>query len=191
MKKIVTFIAAVAFSATAFAQFGVSAGGNYSMLISGDDNTHKPFFGYQIGVIKSFGEWGDRLSLEPGIFLMSRGGSEGKSHTIRVNYLQVPLNTKINFYFGDTRIFLGYGIYAACGLWGNTDFGDGKTPRKFGRNEYFRLLDVGAQAMIGMTSGRIGMNVMYQPGVRAITHKGDATNTSFMLNFTYLFSDPR
>jgi hypothetical protein len=189
MKKIILFVAAVAFSTAAFSQFGVQAGGNISMF-SGNTHQNKVIAGYQIGLIKDLGEWGDRFSIEPGLFLIHKGGKMADI-TRRLNYLQLPVNTKINFYFGDARFFIGYGIYGACGLWGSRKVGKEKTDLDFGKNKDVRRFDVGGQAFLGMMIGRMGLKFMYQPGARDLAEHSGLRNTSYMLNFTYLFSDPQ
>ncbi|MDR1951779.1 MAG: hypothetical protein LBP96_06090 [Bacteroidales bacterium] len=190
MKKILTLVAAIAFTATAFTQVGFQFGGNVSTfggLGEATGKSYKP--GYQVGFTQNWGNWGERLSIEPGIFLINKGGKSGDRKT-NLNYLQVPLNTKVNFYLGDTRISLAYGIYGACGLWGGTkDGSDKKKEIKFGKDEPYVRFDVGGQVFAGIMAGRVGMNVMYQFGGRKIMHSASATNTSIMLNLTYLLSD--
>jgi hypothetical protein len=188
MKKIILFVVAAMFSATAFSQFGVQAGGNISAF-SGSTLQNKAIAGYQVGFVKDLGEWGDRFSIEPGIFLIHKGGKTGDLAR-RLNYLQLPINTKVNFYFGDARFFIGYGIYGACGLWGSSKTGKEKTDLEFGKNKDVRRFDVGGQAFLGVMVGRMGLKFMYQPGSRDLSENSGTRNTSYILNFTYLFSDP-
>jgi hypothetical protein len=191
MKKLITFVVAAAFATTTFAQFGAQAGANLSRLSTASDS--KFILGYQVGFIKELGEWGDRLTIEPGLHLIHRGGKFDRTpdnYITRLNYLQVPLNTKINFYMGEAKIFVGYGIYAACGLWGSTKVGKEKTDITWGENNV-RRFDLGGQVFAGMVSGNIGATFMYQPGSRALMKHGSQHNTSYMLTFTYYFSDPR
>jgi len=187
MKKTIILIVAMAFATTAFSQFGIQVGGNLSTF-SGNTTFNKVILGYQIGGIKDFGEWHDRFSIEPGLFLIHKGG---RSNTVtqRLNYLQIPVNTNVNFYFGDTRLYMGYGIYVACGLWGSTKIGKESHDISFGKEKDFKRLDFGGQLFLGTQTGRIGGKFTYQPGARAIDRRG-VFNSSYMLCLTYLFSDP-
>jgi hypothetical protein len=193
MKKIITLVVAIAFATTAFSQFAFQAGGNLSTF-SGDSK-NKLKLGYQVGFLKELGDWGDRLTIEPGLFLVHKGArwdADPDNIAYRLNYLQVPLNTKINFYLGEAKIFVGYGIYGACGLWGSRKMGKEKTDIEWGNDHYkIRRFDFGGQVMIGMVSGQMGANFTYQPGARGIRKDSGVHNTSYMLNFTYYFSDPR
>jgi hypothetical protein len=187
MKKIIAMIAMMAITTAAFSQFGVQAGANMSTFSDGLDN--KAILGYQVGFFNTLGQWGDRLSIEPGLILIHKGGTTGNT-TTHLNYLQVPLNTKINFYIGEAKLYLGYGIYGACGIWGNTKIDKTKTEIDFG-NENIRRFDVGGQVMIGLISGRMGLDFAFQPGARSLYKNGSRLNTSYMLSYRYLFSDPR
>jgi hypothetical protein len=189
MKKILTFVAAIAFATTAFSQFAVQAGGNVSAF-SGSTNDNKIILGYQVGFLHELGDWGDRLSIEPGLFLAHKGGKKG-DETYRFNYLQLPINTKLNFYIGEAKLYIGYGIYAACGLGGSKKEGKDKNPVGFGRDREVRMFDVGGQVFVGIVSGQTGASFAYQPGARPVFKNTGIHNTSYMLNFTYYFSDPR
>jgi len=185
MKKLITFSIATAFTMVAFSQISFHLGPNISTLSGSDAPFNRYIAGYQVGFAS---EWGETISVQPGIFLIHKGDKNGKE-TSRINYLQVPLNTKINLDFGNTRIFFSYGVYVACGLWANDRTDQGKTKQNFGKDNTYRRFDIGGQLMTGIMVGRVGMNLMYQVGSRGVYHySGSPTNTSIMLNLSYMLT---
>ena len=164
------------FSTAMFAQSvnTLHFGGNVSNFIGNDtkfDNKNiydfKP--GFQIGFTKTFGSF---LQLEPGIFLVNKGakfkinsypGNEdahGISETLylylNLNYLQIPINLKVNFEVEKLCFVVGLGVYGSVGL---------KRLIKSNNSSFF---DFGGQILGGVQYGRFGVNVGWQPGFSRI-----------------------
>jgi hypothetical protein len=178
MKKIITTVAIIAFATAAYAQaYQIHFGPNMSQFSGGDYK-----IGYQVGVTQ---EWGGRFSAQPGIFLINKGNKSGNTH--HLNYLQIPINTKLNFNVGNhARAFLSYGVYGSCGLWTSENTGN------FGSKETYRRFDIGGQLGTGFMAGRLGVNLLYQFGARQVYHSSNpARNESIILSITYMLTQPR
>jgi len=166
----VLLILVAGFSTAMFAQ-SVSTlhfGGNVSNFIGNDtkfDNKNIYDFklGFQIGFTKTFGSF---LQLEPGIFLANKGAKfkiynypgydyphwSAETLCLHLNYLQIPINLKVNFGDENLRFAVGIGVYGSVGLEGLI------------KTDNSSLLDFGGQIFGSVQYGRFGVNVGWQPG---------------------------
>jgi hypothetical protein len=206
MKKIIVLVAAVAFSVATFAQArsvnAIHIGGNLSTW-KGDDVEDTKFTpGYQVGFTKDFGSL---ISIEPGIFLIHKGVKfeEGDSKEVyNTNYLQIPINLKLNLELGALRIQAGVGVYGSYGLWGKAKWeegdNDGDTKIKFKGGDAkddddflrFSPFDFGGQVFAGVHFNRLGLSINYQPGFAEIMKDNKVNNSSICLSLSYQLSDP-
>jgi hypothetical protein len=192
MKKILLLVAAVALSSAVTAQsVGVfNFGGNMSKFNKNSDN----LLGYQVGFTNDFGGF---LRLEPGLYLMHKGGKSGDNKT-NLNYLQIPINLKINVEVGPIRVIGGVGVYGSLGLWANRKNGDNKSKIKFYDKDDEQLIgqmnpwDFGGQVFAGVIINRIGVTVGYQPGFANISKvdNADMKNGSFYVTLSTYMGDP-
>ena len=188
MKKIMTFTTAVALSAVVFGQSMFHLGPNLSQLKGANSNSDYSL-GYQVGISSNFGEF---LSLEPGLFLINKGGKHGDV-TTNLNYIQIPIEVKVNFRIDDVRIYFGAGVYGALGIWGNTKNNGKKiTSINFFEDEAsHKMFDFGGQISGGIMFGRLGITLGYQPGLMNIHKNIDTRNNTFFLNLSYVLSHYR
>ena len=197
MKKIITLVVAVAISTAMFAQ-SVSVfhiGGNVSKF-TGKNGYGDYTPGYQVGFSNDFG---GRLSVEPGIFLIHKGTQRklgDDRHVTSLNYLQIPVNMKFNLEIGKMRLIIGAGVYGSVGLWGNTKTNGKKTENIVffdnKRVNRFKTLDFGGQVFAGVIVDRFGVSFGYQPGFTNIHENKDSRiyNNSIYLNLSFLLGDP-
>ena len=197
MKKIITFVAAMAFATTAFSQFSIHAGGNVSQF-TGKDALGSTKLGYQIGITT----YSNKLfSVQPGLFLINKGAKHG-SVTTNLNYLQLPVNLMLGYNINeDLRLVAGAGLYAALGLWGNVETNQVNKIEFFSQNDPFKAFDLGWQFVLGAQWGRYGVRLSYQPGFTRVNgnwnpDKNDysnrgphAFNNSFKFGVSYTFGD--
>ncbi len=221
MKKFLVFVVAAAFSVSTFAQTrsvnAIHIGGNMSTFTGSDlkdyfgEDGKKSTLGYQVGFTKDFGSF---ISIEPGIFLIHKGvaykDGDWKS-SVGLNYLQIPINVKVNLELGSMRLQAGLGVYASYGLWGKgkdddgTDKDDYKikfTSKEPGQDDEWQqanAFDFGGQVFAGLHFGRFGVTVSYQPGFASIMKGYDdnnkytnlkINNSSICLSLSYQLSDP-
>jgi len=184
MKKIITFVAAIAFATTVLSQVSIHGGGNLSQLtgIAYPDSR----FGGQIGITT----FSNRLfSIQPGVFLISKGGGN-LAGTTSLNYLQVPVNMMLGYNVNeDLRLVIGAGLYCSFGLWGSS-------PRSNGRIDFFndaddhRFVDFGWQIVLGGQMGRYGARISYHRGfISTVKDSPRAHNSTFTFGLSYTFGN--
>jgi len=143
--------------------------------------------GFQIGFTQTYGSF---LQLEPGIFFINKGtkfyfdsyfGNDLPRHptdnrAIRhLNYLQIPINLKVNFGDEKLRFVAGIGVYGSVRL------------KKLINSSYnSSLFDFGGQILGGVQYGRFGVNVGWQPGFSSIYKKENIKNQK-IYNNTFFF----
>jgi len=141
---------------------------------------------YHFGAIVDF-ELSDKFGIQPGLILSSKGFSyddlSGDDYDrTRLNYLEIPLNARLNF---STDFHALFGPYLAFGLGGvnkyryeanndeskdGVDFGPAEVPITALDNDEFplRALDYGLNIGLGYTSGPIAINLGYGLGLNNI-----------------------
>jgi len=185
MKKIITLVAIIAFAATAFPQVSIHGGGNVSQLTGAAYPSS--IFGGQIGVTT----FSNRLfSIQPGVFLISKGGGDLEGGTTRLNYLQVPVNMMLGYNINeDLRFVLGAGLYCSFGLWGSSPRSGGAIDF-FNDNDEHRFVDLGWQIMFGAQMGRYGARLSFHRGLMSVFSAAPRANNSvFTFGVSYTFGD--
>ena len=198
MKKIITFFTAVAFSTAMFAQpvTIIHGGGNLSKF-TGKDGVGDFTPGYQIGLSN---DGGGKISLEPGIFLIHKGGQIGSGtfKTItNLNYLQIPVNVNFKAKVENIRLTAGFGVYGSVGLWANRRTGSINQPINFFAKDNnildgdIKFYDFGGQIFFRAVMEQFGVTLGYQPGFANISKIGSYNNSSFYLTLSYFLIDQR
>jgi len=170
-------------------------GGNMSRFIGEDakygiENMFDFKFGYQVGFTQTFGDF---YQFEPGVFLINKGARyekdfiEAVKTVFNLNYLQLPVNFKVNFKIGNLCLVGGLGVYAGLGLWGNV-LSDGKYNHIefFSKKDPYRALDFGGQILVGAKYSRVGACLGWQSGFTNISKDRKINNSSFTLNLSYV-----
>ncbi|MCL2414299.1 MAG: hypothetical protein FWC94_03500 [Bacteroidales bacterium] len=181
MKKIITFVAVIAFTTTAFSQVSIHGGGNISQLTGVAYPSSK--FGGQIGITT----FSNRLfSIQPGIFLIGKGGRNSDGPT-RLNYIQVPVNMVLGYNVNENlRLSLAVGLYCSFGLWGSA-------PAPHGRIDFWndvddhRFIDFGGQIMLSGQMGRYGGRIGFHRGFTSVINS--ARNSTFTFGVSYTFGN--
>jgi len=179
MKKIITLVAAVAFATIAFSQVSIHGGGNISQLTGVAYPNSK--LGGQIGLTT----FSNRLfSIQPGIFLISKGGRNSAGST-RLNYIQVPVNMVLGYNVNENlRLSLSAGLYCSFGLWGSTPAGKIDF---FSDVDDHSFVDLGGQILLSGQMGRYGARIGFHRGFTSVI--GRASNSTFTFGVSYTFGN--
>jgi len=179
MKKIITFFAIVALAVPAFPLITLHGGGNISQLTG--RYLEYSVFGGQIGVTT----FSSRLfSVQPGAFLISKGGQNAAGQRTRLNYLEIPVNATLGFSLSRIRLSVGAGVYGSFGLWGRTpgggsiDFFSDQNPHRF--------FDFGWQVVANGHWGRYGARLSLSRGfISAVNVSSRPHNYTFSFGLSY------
>lgn len=170
--------------------FGIRGGGNLSRILMKSDNEnlsedYKMTPGFQFGLTAEL-KISEMVAFETGLLFTTRGVKmeeelfdEELKATINLNYLEIPLNAKLYFSEGETRIFGLIGPYIAYGLSGKTKFettnaGEKQTDSrdiKFGssENDDLKSFDFGLAAGVGLDASRFQVGLTYSYGLANIS----------------------
>lgn len=179
--KTLIVIAVLLMSATAIqaqVNFGIVAGPNFQNIngkdFSGDKLENGLIVGFHGGVI-AFIPVATDFYFQPGILYSQKGGRSNQfllatksansefSTTLRISYLEMPLNLLYRPQFGNGHILVGFGPYIAAGIGGSQvyKYGETELPQKIkfvkGVEEsdwdyhyaYYRRFDAGANIFAG------------------------------------------
>ena len=185
MKKIITFVAALAFATTAFPFITFHGGGNISQLTG--PHLAYSVFGGQVGVTT----FSNRLfSVQPGVFLISKGGQNSAGDRTRLNYLEIPVNATLGFSFNRLRLTFGAGIYCSFGLWGRTP--GGRSIDFFSDQDRHRFFDFGGQIVANAHWGRYGARLSLSRGfISAVDVRPRPYNYTFSFGLSYTIGSMR
>lgn len=208
MKKyyilILCFIAFIINNATAQVGYAPEVGVNFSNMKYAPPSpfqqaSTKGLIGPRIGGIADL-DLGAHIYLQPGIFFSSMGAkrnysynyhdtSEAINETLRLNYIQVPINVLYKTgHQGDNRFFFGAGVYFAELVGGKdqandiVDSGTGHTyPVNITfspRNNSVASFDLGVNVMLGYEMSTGGyIRAFYSLGVRDLSLDSDYGET--------------
>jgi len=178
MKKIITLVAALTFATTAFPLITFHGGGNISQLTG--PHLAYSVFGGQVGITTFSSRL---LSIQPGVFLISKGGQNSAGNRTRLNYLEVPVNLKLGFSLNRLRLALGVGIYCSFGLWGHTPSG---SIDFFSDQDRHRFFDLGGQIVANVHWGRYGARLSLSRGfISAVDVRPRPHNYTFSFGLSY------
>lgn len=133
--KLLLLAATILVSASVSAQnFGVKAGLNFSNMVSKDNNrtyseNYKMNTGFHLGPVVDY-PLSELISVEAGLFYSTKGYNEVASgdfasadYKISLNYLDLPIQLKVNYNLGKGKVFLAAGPYFGYGLNGKVEGG--------------------------------------------------------------------
>ncbi|OOQ56885.1 porin family protein [Mucilaginibacter pedocola] len=192
MKKVLLSLALVAVAATsAFAQIpqiGIKGGVNIAKLNASAGNisaSTESVTSFSAGAFVDF-KLG-AVSLQPGLYYTGKGGSDGNGNTIRLNYLQVPVNFVYHAPIVVGDIFFGAGPYAAYGLSAKGKDASGVTiDGTFGDGpDDVKRTDLGLNGIAGIhlkTGLLLGIN--YDLGLSNITNDSSISTRNRVLGFS-------
>jgi Outer membrane protein beta-barrel domain len=228
MKTRISLITAAIFSIS-FAQaqqdkmnstsFGFRGGVNFQNIngknSSGDKLKNDILTGFNAGVNAEI-PLGTSFYLQPGLLFTTKGaksktvvlGQDVKS-TIKVSYVELPINFLYKPMLGTGHLLLGFGPYVALGVGGKATYdaiGISRTENVKFKNDvklndpndvtYFKQIDAGANILAGYEfSNKISFQLNAQLGLTDINPKYEGTtsdkatakNTGFGLSLGYRF----
>ncbi|HET6769127.1 MAG TPA: porin family protein [Chitinophagaceae bacterium] len=230
MKKRIGLIAAIVLctifsqaqektSTTGGTSFGLRAGINFQNINGKDDNGDKLkndlLIGFNVGVNAEI-PVGIDFYFQPGLLYSLKGAKSeddilGQSFntTLKISYLEIPLNFLYKPVLGTGRLLLGFGPYVAFGVGGEATYDGGgssltekvkfkKTVSSSDPNDvvYIRPMDAGANLLAGYEfSNRFSFQLNTQLGLVKINpeyegvsnDESSAKNTGFGISLGYRF----
>lgn len=188
---VVVALLLMGFSLAASAQlkFGVRAGlgfpnqtGKSEKLLGGGTVTYSTAraFGFHAGVLALYqipmGFGG--LEIEGDLQFAKLGGKakeamidlvktlkEGKEVAYKpvesLYYLQIPLRANFTFDLGPVNLLAGVGPQFGFGLFGSYKMGDQKTDIKFGKDEYYSVMDISLSMHAGVRLGALPLQATF------------------------------
>jgi len=199
--------------------FGIRAGVNFQNINGKDENDNKLsndlITGFNIGVNAEIPVAAE-FYFQPGLLFSTKGAKSNEvvlgqtiESTIRISYVELPLNFLFKPALGTGHMLLGFGPYVALGVGGKAKFeGAGSSISrdvKFKKNVvssdpedvvYFKPLDAGANLVAGYEfSNKLSFQLNAQLGMVKINpsyedannDKTSAKNTGFGLSVGYRF----
>ncbi len=199
--------------------FGIRAGVNFQNINGKDANDNKLsndlLTGFNVGVNAEIPVATD-FYFQPGLLFSTKGAKNSEvilgqtvKSSIRISYVELPLNFLYKPLLGTGHLLLGFGPYVALGVGGKATYesASGKVSEdiKFKKNvattdpqnvAYFKPMDAGASILAGyefnnklsfQLNAQLGMlkiNSTYQGGSN---DKTSAKNTGFGLSLGYRF----
>jgi hypothetical protein len=170
MKRNLIIIAMIAISAKSasaqMASFGVTAGAvfsNMSLSSEGESQSLDTKAGLTFGVMSNI-PLGKSFSFQPALNYAQKGCSvteEGEEKTtIKLNYLELPLNFVYNSPEKNGHFFVGAGPFIAYGIAAKAKFGDIEVNGHFGSGEddAAKPVEIGLNALLGYQFGA-GFNI--------------------------------
>jgi hypothetical protein len=199
--------------------FGLRAGVNFQNINGRDASDNKLkndlLTGFNIGVNAEI-PIAPQFYFQPGLLYSIKGAKNSEvilgqtiKSTIRIGYIELPLNLLFKPMLGTGNLLLGFGPYIALGVGGKTKFEGGGSNSseniKFKKNvaatdpqnvAYFRPMDAGANLLAGYQfSNKLSFQLNAQLGLTKInpTYQGatndktSAKNTGFGVSLGYRF----
>ena len=206
-------------STTGGTSFGLRAGVNFQNINGKDDNDDKLendiLTGFNIGINAEI-PVGVDFYFQPGLLYSIKGAKSkdvalGQSFntTLKISYLEVPLNFLYKPVLGNGHLILGFGPYIAFGVGGEATYEGGgssltekikfqKTVSNSDPNDvvYIRPMDAGANMLAGYEfSNKISFQLNAQLGLAKINPEyegvsndpSSAKNTGFGVSLGYRF----
>jgi len=206
-------------SHTGSTSFGLRAGVNFQNINGKDENDDKlkndMLIGFNIGVNAEI-PVGVDFYFQPGLLYSIKGAKSedvilGQSFnsTIKISYLELPLNFLYKPTLGKGHLLLGFGPYVALGIGGKATYEGGgssltekikfqKTVMNSDPDDvvYIRPMDAGANMLVGYEFGnRVSFQLNTQLGLTKINpeyegasnDKASAKNTGFGFSLGFRF----
>lgn len=187
MKLFVVVIALTISTGSVAQEFGIKAGLNLAnMLVKDDDETYsddldmKP--GFHLGVTAEF-PIADMFSFETGLLFSQKGYKfelnmfgESWEYTLTLNYLEIPLQGKLNYDLGGAILYGQLGPYVGIGLTGKFKFDDEEEDVEWGSDEEehdFKRLDFGLSVGAGVQISNFTIGASYGLGLMNISPYSD------------------
>ncbi len=225
MKRRISFITAI-FLGTIFSQaqqktahsdgtsFGLRAGVNFQNINGKDDNGDKLkndiLTGFNIGINAEI-PVGVDFYFQPGLLYTIKGAKNkdvilGQTFntTVKISYVELPLNFLYKPLMGKGHLILGFGPYIALGVGGNAEFEGGgssfnekikfkKTVKSSDPDDvvYFRPMDAGANLVAGYEFGnKVSFQLNTQLGLTKINpeYEGASNDQTSAKNTGFGFS---
>ena len=193
--KLLYLIAFVCFAQFANAQtFGIKGGVNFAnMSFSVDqfDVSPKSITGFHLGLVSDF-KLQESLHFNTGLLYSlkgTKGEMEGESGSIKINYLEIPLNLAYKFSINESSdFFIQAGPYLAYALNGKEKGGGETYDLEFGTDNWKRL-DFGLGFGGGVEFGSFVTSLNYQLGLANLADDPDvkAKNKVFQISVAYMF----
>ena len=206
-------------SPTGGTSFGIRAGVNFQNINGKDENDEKlkndMLTGFNIGINAEI-PVGVDFYFQPGLLYTIKGAKSedvilGQSFntTLKISYLEIPLNFLYKPLLGTGHLILGFGPYVAFGIGGKATYEGGgssltekikfqKTVQNSDPDDvvYIRPLDAGANMLVGYEFGnRVSFQLNTQLGLTKINPEyegasddnSSAKNTGFGFSLGYRF----
>ena len=205
LKILSVFLTSLFFSTQLFAQsdFGIRAGVNFSNISGKEDGQkiqgNKMITGFNIGVTYDI-DLAEEFILQPALLFTTKGYKikiEGEDSpdidaSMKLNYLELPINFIYKPMVGDGNLLLGAGPYLGYGIGGKAKVGNITEKITFGNGQLFKAFDYGANLLFGyQLSSGISAQLNAQLGLGNIARDGDShnsvKNTQFGISFGYKF----
>ncbi len=181
--KLFVVVISLTIATGSFAQeYGVKAGLNSAnMLMQDDDDTFSDDLdmkiGFHIGATAEF-PINELFSFETGLFFTQKGykfelTEEGEKHEdkLTLNYLEIPLQAKVNYDLGGSKIYGLLGPYLGFGISGKFEDEEESMDVEWGSGEedHFKRLDFGLTIGAGVEISNITIGASYGLGLANIS----------------------
>jgi len=193
--KLLFFVMLFAFTLSVNAQeWGIKGGVNFanmSFTVDQFDVSPKSITGFHLGLVSDF-KLQESLHFNTGLLYTlkgTKGEMEGVSGSIKINYLEIPLNFAYKFPINETSdFFIQAGPYLAYALNGKEKGGGETTDLEFGTDNWKRI-DFGLGFGAGVEFGPIVTSLNYQLGLANLADDPDvkAKNKVFQISVAYMF----
>lgn len=195
--KLIFFVVFALVAQVAIAQsFGIKGGVNFANMSfsnSGLNISPKSIIGFHFGAVAEF-ELQESLSFNTGILYSLKGykvkmdfDGESMEETLKVNYLEIPLNFAYKFALNETsKFFVQAGPYLGYALSGKGDSDGESTDIKFEKGGMKRL-DFGIGFGPGVEFGPIVASVNYQLGLANVVDDPDVTAKNKVLQISVAY----
>jgi hypothetical protein len=191
MKKLLlaSVVILFAMSVSAQVQFGIKAGvnlANVSTKMAGESVDSKMKIGFHAGVIADLG-LSESFSVQPGLLFSQKGAKQEETilgqtatATMKLNYLDIPINAVYKIDAGSAKIHLFAGPVISYGLSGTTTYeagGESQDEDVFGSEDgQAKKLDFGINFGAGIQISKILVSANYNLGLSNMVNGGDSDN---------------
>jgi hypothetical protein len=177
-------------------KFGLKGGVNFanmSFSSSGYNVSPKSIVGFHFGPVADF-KLSESLCFNTGILYSLKGfkmEATDESMSLKLNYLEIPLNLAYNFSISETsKFFIQAGPYLGYALSGKSKYGDVSESINF-KKDGMKRFDFGLGAGLGLELGPIVPSVSYQLGFSNINDGSEedakVKNKVFQISVAYMF----
>jgi len=175
-------------------KWGIKGGVNFAnMTFSVDqfDVSPKSITGFHVGLVSDF-LIQRSLHLNTGLLYSlkgTKGEMEGVSGTIKINYLEIPINLAYKFPINESSdFFIQAGPYLGYALSGKQKGGGETSDIEFGKGNWKRF-DFGFGFGAGVEFGSFVTSLNYQLGLANMADDPDikAKNKVFQISVAYMF----